>query len=462
VELKPRVNQALRDGAAWLAKNYSVSANPGGSLHHYYYLYGLERAGRRGTNVHKYFERGLRGEPFNDPEFPDEPGSDYLPAVRQFFDTYQPELVAAEVVSINRILGYGGTGDWLCRPELYPRYGKWIESFVRRYWKDGKGGLWGLENYNEPWEGGGISGWASDSPRYRDLQKLIATSAKKVDPKVRILAASSIMNTEDKLYSDGSNQMDDYIDIFTDHYVPPVGCYGPMVAKAHGKGSMETETWFVNSEYSLPQGVVQFLASGQSRIAPWHPRVLFDTLPGNSDRYVIPAPVTVATAAFNALVTGKPFEKMVFTDHLPLAFQFGKDDDKDGLVMGLLAAEILAKTGRDPSQLFAGLTAELGTPFYERIDVPATPKQKNALKALGPDQLGIKELAGEPVRASRTKAPGNDQSFGGIKVETDQGWFAARPSGTEDVYKIYAESFRDQAHLKLIQQDARAAIAKAF
>jgi phosphoglucomutase len=127
-----------------------------------------------------------------------------------------------------------------------------------------------------------------------------------------------------------------------------------------------------------------------------------------------------------------------------------------------LAAEILAKTGRDPSQLFAGLTAELGTPFYERIDVPATPKQKNALKALGPDKLGIKELAGEPVRAIRTKAPGNDQSFGGIKVETDQGWFAARPSGTEDVYKIYAESFRDQAHLKLIQQDARAAIAKAF
>ena len=229
--------------------------------------------------------------------------------------------------------GYSGTGDWLCRPDLYPRYGQWIESFVRRYWENGKGGLWGLENYNEPWEGGGISGWASDSPRYRDLQKLIATSAKKVDPKVRILAASSIMNTEDKLYSDGSNEMDEYIDIFTDHYVPPVGCYGPMVAKAHGKGSMETETWFVNSEYSLPQGVVQFLASGQSRIAPWHPRVLFDSLPGNPDRYAIPAPVTVATAAFNSMVTGKPFEKMVFTEHLPIAFQFGKDDDKNGLVI---------------------------------------------------------------------------------------------------------------------------------
>jgi phosphoglucomutase len=136
--------------------------------------------------------------------------------------------------------------------------------------------------------------------------------------------------------------------------------------------------------------------------------------------------------------------------------------DKDGVVMGLLAAEILAKTGRDPSQLFAGLTAELGTPFYQRIDVPATPKQKNALKALAPEQLGLKELAGDPVQAIRTRAPGNDQSFGGIKDETDHGWFAARPSGTEDVYKIYAESFRGEDHLRLIQQDARAAIAKAF
>jgi phosphoglucomutase len=136
--------------------------------------------------------------------------------------------------------------------------------------------------------------------------------------------------------------------------------------------------------------------------------------------------------------------------------------DKDGMVMGLLAAEMIARTGRDPSQLFAELTAELGVPYYERIDVAATPQQKNALKALGPEQLDMKELAGEPVRAVRTKAPGNNQSFGGIKVETDSGWFAARPSGTEDVYKIYAESFRGQDHLKRIQSDAQAAIAKVF
>ena len=136
--------------------------------------------------------------------------------------------------------------------------------------------------------------------------------------------------------------------------------------------------------------------------------------------------------------------------------------DKDGIVLGLLAAEILAKTGRDPSQLFGDLTSELGVPFYERTDVPATAQQKSALKAVSPEQLNINELAGDPVRATRTKAPGNGQSFGGIKVETEMGWFAARPSGTEDVYKIYAESFRDQSHLNRIQSEAQAAIARIF
>ncbi len=115
--------------------------------------------------------------------------------------------------------GYGGTGDWVCKPELYERYGKWITDFCRRYWKDGHGALWGLENYNEPWEGGGISGWARDMLQYRAVQKLIATAARRVSPDIKILAASSIMNTEDKLYSDGSKEFDQYIDIFTDHYV---------------------------------------------------------------------------------------------------------------------------------------------------------------------------------------------------------------------------------------------------
>src|SRR5712675_1233658 len=136
--------------------------------------------------------------------------------------------------------------------------------------------------------------------------------------------------------------------------------------------------------------------------------------------------------------------------------------DKDGIILGLLAAEMTARTGRDPSQLFDGLTAELGRPFYQRIDAPATPAQKNLLKALSPEKLAMTELAGEPVRTVLTAAPGNGQPFGGIKVIAESGWFAARPSGTEDVYKIYAESFRSEAHLRQIQQDAQSAIDKAF
>ena len=136
--------------------------------------------------------------------------------------------------------------------------------------------------------------------------------------------------------------------------------------------------------------------------------------------------------------------------------------DKDGLILGLLAAEITAQTGKDPSQLFGNLTDELGAPFYERIDAPASVAQKNVLKALSPERLAMKELAGEPVRATLTAAPGNGQSFGGIKVTAENGWFAARPSGTEDVYKIYAESFKSQQHLRQIQQQAQAAITAVF
>jgi phosphoglucomutase len=136
--------------------------------------------------------------------------------------------------------------------------------------------------------------------------------------------------------------------------------------------------------------------------------------------------------------------------------------DKDGLVPGLLAAEMTAKTGRDPSQLFDRLTDELGLPYYERIDAPATAKQKSVLKALSAERLAMKELAGEPVTATLTAAPGNGQSFGGIKVTAKNGWFAARPSGTEDVYKIYAESFQSAKHLQRIQQEAQAAISAVF
>ena len=126
--------------------------------------------------------------------------------------------------------------------------------------------------------------------------------------------------------------------------------------------------------------------------------------------------------------------------------------DKDGLIPGLLAAEITARTGRDPGETFDALTRELGVPFYERIDAPATAEQKALLKAVSPEQIGMKELAGEPIRTKLTTAPGNGAAFSGIKVIAENGWFAARPSGTEDVYKIYAESFRSKDHLRQIQE----------
>ena len=136
--------------------------------------------------------------------------------------------------------------------------------------------------------------------------------------------------------------------------------------------------------------------------------------------------------------------------------------DKDGMVPGLLAAEITARTGRDPGENFNRLTDELGVPFYERIDAPATLRQKDILKKTTPDQIGMTELAGEPIQATLTAAPGNGASIGGIKVVAENGWFAARPSGTEDVYKIYAESFRGQDHLRRIQQEARDAVSRLF
>jgi phosphoglucomutase len=136
--------------------------------------------------------------------------------------------------------------------------------------------------------------------------------------------------------------------------------------------------------------------------------------------------------------------------------------DKDGLILGLLAAEITARTKQDPSQRFDKLTEEFGVPYYERIDAPASVQQKDLLKKLSPEQIAVKDLAGDPVVSTLSAAPGNNVAFGGIKVSTDNGWFAARPSGTEDVYKIYAESFRSQEHLRQIQSDAQAAIAKVF
>jgi phosphoglucomutase len=132
--------------------------------------------------------------------------------------------------------------------------------------------------------------------------------------------------------------------------------------------------------------------------------------------------------------------------------------DKDGLIMGLLAAEIVAKTGRDPNRFYETTTSGLGKSFYERIDAPASPELKRQLAKLDQDKFCAQQLGGEPIVAKLTRAPGNDQPLGGLKVVAKNGWFAARPSGTEDVYKIYAESFRSADHLKQIQTEAQTAI----
>jgi phosphoglucomutase len=136
--------------------------------------------------------------------------------------------------------------------------------------------------------------------------------------------------------------------------------------------------------------------------------------------------------------------------------------DKDGPIMGLLAAEMIARTGKDPGELYRELTARFGTPCYTRIDVPATPAEKAAMNQLSPESVKEKELAGEPILAKLSTAPGNGAPIGGLKVIMASGWFAARPSGTENIYKIYAESLKDPAHLDLIVSEAQTVISRTL
>jgi phosphoglucomutase len=190
---------------------------------------------------------------------------------------------------------------------------------------------------------------------------------------------------------------------------------------------------------------------------------IIDRVAGKYGRKLVEVPV-----GFKWFVDGLIAGSLGFAGEESAGASFLRQDgsvwttDKDGIIPGLLAAEITARTGDDPGKLYDKLTDELGTPFYERIDAPATPEQKTMLKALSPDQIDMKDLAGEPIRAKLTTAPGNNAAIGGIKVMTETGWFAARPSGTEDVYKIYAESFRDENHLRRIQEEAQQAITRIF
>src|SRR5580658_3701710 len=190
---------------------------------------------------------------------------------------------------------------------------------------------------------------------------------------------------------------------------------------------------------------------------------MIDRVAANQGRNVVEVPV-----GFKFFVNGLLDGSLGFGGEESAGGSFLRRDggawstDKDGIIMGLLSAEILARTGKDPGEHYRELTERFGAPVYERIDAPATPEQKAMLLKLSPEQVHARELAGEPIEAMLTKAPGNGAPLGGLKVITKNGWFAARPSGTEHVYKIYAESFLGEEHLRRIQREAQELISRTF
>jgi len=190
---------------------------------------------------------------------------------------------------------------------------------------------------------------------------------------------------------------------------------------------------------------------------------MIDRVAGGLDRRLLEVPV-----GFKWFVPGLLDGSVAFGGEESAGASFLQRDgsvwttDKDGIILALLASEITAVTGRSPSQHYSDLTDRYGTPAYARIDTAATREQKAALAKLSPEQVPASELAGEKIIAALTTAPGNGAPIGGLKVITESGWFAARPSGTEDVYKLYAESFRGPDHLAAIQKQAREIVAAAI
>ncbi len=190
---------------------------------------------------------------------------------------------------------------------------------------------------------------------------------------------------------------------------------------------------------------------------------MIDRVAASLDRPLAEVPV-----GFKWFVDGLLSGSMAFGGEESAGASFLRKDgttwttDKDGILLALLAAEITAVTGRDPGERYHALEDRFGSPVYARIDAPATREQKAALKDLSPDAVAADTLAGDAVTATLTRAPGNDEPIGGLKVQTESGWFAARPSGTEDIYKIYAESFRGPDHLGQLQAEAQDIVADAF
>jgi len=238
--------------------------------------------------------------------------------------------------------------DHSCAPKHYEAFGRFIRAFCRRYWDDGQGALWGIEHWNEPWEGISISGWESDSNHYRALMEQIAQNCRAVDPRIRTAAACSMTNTGDKfLTSEDRQELIKLVDVFTDHYVPPRTCYGPMLAKYWGKENTDTESWIAANELLLPQVMCQFLACGQDRVTPWHPGMTYYRVPGSPMNYHMPHPVALATNVFNVFCSGRPFQQVLFLHHLPWAFQFGSGND----AVVVLLPRVLAYFGTGPEDV---------------------------------------------------------------------------------------------------------------
>jgi phosphoglucomutase len=190
---------------------------------------------------------------------------------------------------------------------------------------------------------------------------------------------------------------------------------------------------------------------------------MIDRVAGHLDRKLVEVPV-----GFKWFVDGLMSGAFGFGGEESAGASFLRQEgevwttDKDGIIMDLLACEIMAKTGQDPGAIYESLEERFGVSVYERIDAPATSKQKQILTSLSADMIVATELAGEPIIDVYTHAPGNQSPIGGLKVMAENGWFAARPSGTEDIYKIYAESFKGQSHLEQIQQEAQTIVNDAF
>lgn len=243
-----------------------------------------------------------------------------------------------------------GTGkpiSWILPPAFDPQLQQWYANFARKYWRGGKDGFWGFEHWNEPWQPFGISGWGADTTRYRQILKAIHDGVKSVDPAIPVFAASSVMNTEDKLTTGPDDQFARMVDVWTDHYVNLRNSYGPRVAAKYGKFSGETETWGVHSQVLATQFLTQFLSGGTKFINPTQADMLWQGIGHDEQRGKVgpkgqkapvttPMPCAVTLAAWNAIVQDRPFHRMLFTTHLPFVFQFGPDDDAVFVISGKL------------------------------------------------------------------------------------------------------------------------------